>query len=450
MDSNELNDLREAIQASPNNIPLRKMYAKALHKNSRYQEAEIEYKEALRLSPNDLSLKLGLIESFYEQEKTSLGLVIIEEITTQPTPPAKAWLLYAKLLLQSGNSFEAKHTYEKAILLDNNLKDSFLESKINLAQGESSTPEPERIKMGASDSADAEEQDNYVDVERPKINFEGVGGMDKVKEEIRMKIIFPLQHPDIYKAYGKKIGGGIMMYGPPGCGKTHLARATAGEVNANFIAVGISDILDMYMGSSERNLHAIFEKARSLKPCVLFFDEVDALGASRTDMKQSVGRHLINQFLSELDGIDDNQNDGVLILAATNAPWHVDPAFRRPGRFDRILFVPPPDDNAREAILDIKLKGKPVASINFNKIAKKTTGFSGADLEAVIDLAIESKMEASMRAGRPIPLETSDLLQAVKRHKATTTEWFQTAKNYALFANESGLYDDILTYLKLK
>lgn len=450
MDSNELDNLREAIQASPNNVPLRKMYANALLKNERFQEAEIEFKEALRLSPDDTNLKLGLIESFYKQSKTSLGLVIIEEITTAPTPPAKAWLLYAKLLLQSGNAYEAKHTYEKAILLDNNLKDSFLESEINLALGKSSTPEPERIKMGAGNSADVEEDDKYVDVERPKINFEDVGGMEKVKEEIRMKIIFPLQHPEIYKAYGKKIGGGIMMYGAPGCGKTHLARATAGEVNANFITVGISDILDMWMGSSERNLHAIFEKARNLKPCVLFFDEVDALGASRTDMKQSSGRHLINQFLSELDGVDDSQNDGVLVLAATNAPWHVDPAFRRPGRFDRIIFVPPPDEHARESILDIKLKNKPVKEINFNKIGKKTTGFSGADLEAIIDMAIESKMEESMRAGRPIPLETNDLLQAAKRHKPTTAEWFQTAKNYALFANESGLYDDILSYLKIK
>ena len=448
MDSNELDNLREAILASPNNIPLRKLYANALLKNGRFQEAEIEYKEALRLSPNDLNLKLGLIESFFEQQKTSLGLVIIEEITSQPTPPAKAWLLYAKLLMQSGNSLEAKHTYEKAILLDNNLKDSFLESEINLAAGKSSPSEPERIKLGAGDMSDTDDADKYLDVERPKIKFEDVGGMEQVKEEIRMKIIFPLQHPEIYKAYGKKIGGGIMMYGPPGCGKTHLARATAGEVNANFIAVGISDILDMWIGASERNLHAIFEKARNLKPCVLFFDEVDALGASRTDMKQSAGRHLINQFLSELDGVDNSQNDGVLVLAATNAPWHVDTAFRRHGRFDRIIFVPPPDEHERKSILDIKLKGKPVKDLNLSKISAKTEGFSGADLEAVIDLAIESKMEESMRSGRPVPMDTDDLLKAAKRHKATTSEWFQTAKNYALFANESGLYDDILKYIK--
>src|SRR5690606_29954670 len=129
---------------------------------------------------------------------------------------------------------------------------------------------------------------------------------------------------------------------PPGCGKTHLARATAGEISAGFISVGISDVLDMWIGSSERNLHELFAGARANKPCVLFFDEVDALGSRRSDLQHSHARHLINQFLAEMDGIDAN-NDGLLILAATNSPWHVDPAFRRPGRFDRILFVPPPD-----------------------------------------------------------------------------------------------------------
>jgi SpoVK/Ycf46/Vps4 family AAA+-type ATPase len=205
----------------------------------------------------------------------------------------------------------------------------------------------------------------------------------------------------------------------------------------------------MYIGQSERNLHSIFQKARQLKPCVLFFDEVDALGANRTDMRNSAGRHVINQFLSEMDGVEYD-NEGILILAATNAPWHLDPAFRRPGRFDRIIFVPPPDEDAREAILTIKLKNKPIGKLNYDKIVSRSKEFSGADLEAVIDLAIESKLEESMRKGHPMPLETNDFLGALKKHRPTTKEWFQTAKNYALFANEAGLYDDILDYLKLK
>src|SRR3954463_4664540 len=161
------------------------------------------------------------------------------------------------------------------------------------------------------------------------------------------------------------------MYGPPGCGKTYLARATAGEIKAGFLSVGINDVLNMWLGNSEKNLHQLFEQARRNRPCVLFFDEVDALAAARADMRTSAGRHLINQFLAELDGMQSD-NEGVLILAATNAPWHVDAAFRRPGRFDRILFVPPPDAPARAAILRAMLHGKPVETIDHDQVAKKT------------------------------------------------------------------------------
>ena len=445
----ELNELREAIQASPKNVPLRKLYARGLMKAKRYEEAELEWKEAIGLAPDDAGLKIGLANSFYEQGKTGLGLVLIEElIKSNELAGAGAWMVYAKLLLKGQSATEAKEAYEKAIIINPDAKDSFLESEINLQLREKIKPEPEKLKLGGF-GGNEEDGTKTIEFERPKITFAEVGGMEKVKEEIRMKIISPLEHPEIYKAYGKKIGGGILMYGPPGCGKTHLARATAGEVQSNFISVGISDILDMYIGNSERNLHAIFEKARQLKPCVLFFDEVDALGANRTDMRTSAGRHLINQFLSELDGVEYD-NEGVLILAATNAPWHLDPAFRRPGRFDRIVFVPPPDLDAREAIINIKLQGKPVGNINLKKLTNQTKEFSGADLEAIIDIAIEGKLEESMRKGKPIPIETNDLLKAVKKHRATTKEWFQTAKNYALFANEAGLYDEILDYLKIK
>jgi SpoVK/Ycf46/Vps4 family AAA+-type ATPase len=166
-------------------------------------------------------------------------------------------------------------------------------------------------------------------------------------------------------------------------------------------------------------------------------------------MKQSSGRHLINQFLQELDGIDST-NDGVLIIGATNTPWNLDPAFRRPGRFDRIVFVSPPDAVSRESILRLKLKNKPIATIDYQSIAKKTENYSGADLDALIDIAVEHKLEASFTDGIPKPIDTADLITALKKHKPSTQEWFTTAKNFAMFANESGLYDDILTYLKIK
>ena len=165
-----------------------------------------------------------------------------------------------------------------------------------------------KIKESGAAATVSAGDDEFVDnillqseIEKPKIKFSDVGGMEAMKEEIALKVIHPLNNPEIYKAFGKKIGGGILFYGPPGCGKTMLARATAGEINANFISVGINEVLDMWMGNSEKNLHNIFEAARVNAPCVLFFDEVDALGASRSDMRNASGRFIINQFLDELD-----------------------------------------------------------------------------------------------------------------------------------------------------
>lgn len=443
----ELQTLMDAVRQTPENLPLRKYLCAELLRRGRWEEAEIELKQALQLDSSDQELQLGLVAAFCEQKKTSLGLVILEGIIEGKTPPPKAWLLFAKLQYQAGQIDSAKSAYENAVALDPALKDAFLEAEINLAAQQGR--KPEQLRIPTHGDASAGEQERVLDIERPKTTFQDVGGMEAVKREISLKIIEPLRHADLYKAYGKKIGGGILLYGPPGCGKTHLARATAGEVNANFISVGISDILDMWIGNSEKNLHAIFEKARSLTPCVLFFDEVDALGASRNDMRHSAGKQLINQFLLEMDGMEGN-NDGLLILAATNAPWHLDPAFRRPGRFDRIIFVPPPDDAARAAILSIKMKGKPAEAIDYDTVARKTPDFSGADLEALIDVAVETKLEQAMQTGTPTPLTGNDLITAASKQKATTKEWFTTAKNYALFANEAGLYDEILNYLKIK
>jgi SpoVK/Ycf46/Vps4 family AAA+-type ATPase len=176
---------------------------------------------------------------------------------------------------------------------------------------------------------------------------------------------------------------------------------------------------------------------------------VDALGASRADMRQNAGRQLINQFLAEMDGVKSS-NDGVLILAATNAPWHLDSAFRRPGRFDRILFVPPPDAPARASILRLLCHGKPAKDIDYDQVAKRTEEFSGADLKAAVDVAIERKLREALKDGIPQPLTTKDLAAAAGTLRPTTKEWFATARNYALYSNQGGVYDEILQYLKMQ
>ncbi len=456
--------LREALRLSPDNVPLLRHVAETLLRSSGFNEAETLFKRALTLEPGDPATKLGLATVFFQQGKQSAALVIVEDLEQKPPVSARVHLLHARLAVQAGEPRLAAQQYARGREIDPTLVDLALEAELGphrpkpavISPVSAARPEP----LGTEDTEDGPPQrerlpagdlpaeSNFDEPERPAIAFADVGGMEAVKEEVRMKIILPLRQPDLFRSYGKKVGGGILLYGPPGCGKTHLARATAGEIKAGFINVGISEVLDMWLGQSEKNLHAIFEQARAHRPCVLFFDEVDALGANRTDMLRSGGRHIINQFLAELDGVA-SANEGVLILAATNAPWHLDPAFRRPGRFDRILFVPPPDQAARAAILRLLLRGRPAVEIDFDAIAKKTDGFSGADLKAVVDVAVEAKLREAMKAGVTKPITAADLLDASKRLKPTTRDWFETARNHALYANHSGLYDDILAYLKI-
>jgi AAA+ superfamily predicted ATPase len=438
--SDRLRALREAVRIAPDDASLRRLLGDALLQAGDAEEAEAEFRATLRLDPEDSAARLGLVQAFRAQQKLSAALVVLEEEARAGRGGAEVQLLLARLLLETGEASRARQAYEAAVAANPAAADVELAARLG---GVRAGPAAEREPAGAEARGDA---DGGVHVERPGVGFKDVGGMDALKEQIGLKIIHPLRHPEMYRAYGRPIGGGILMYGPPGCGKTHLARATAGEVDATFISVGIHEVLDMWIGQSERNLAELFKQARDQAPCVLFFDEVDALASRRSDFRTSAGRPLINQFLSELDGIDGG-NDGLLVLAATNAPWHLDPAFRRPGRFDRVLFVPPPDVPARAAILEILCRGKPADRLDFDKVARKTDGFSGADLKAVVDLAIERKLTDAIRTGRPVPISTDDLLKAAKEVRPSTREWFATARNYVMYANEGGLYDDVKPWL---
>lgn len=450
MASDPLAALREALRLSPNNVPLRQHLADSLLQSGRADEAETEYREALAMAPHSASLKLGLARAYFRLGKNSHALVIAEDLAKSSDAPAAAFVLHARLLVGIGEVQQAIQEYRRGIELDPSAADPEFAARLGIDADEDDSDAEVvegKVRAGWGDDDEEPKAAPSVEIERPKTAFADVGGMDGVKEQIELKIIAPIKHPDLYKAYGKKTGGGILMYGPPGCGKTYLARATAGEIKAAFISVGINEVLDMWIGTSERNLHALFEEARTNTPCVLFFDEVDALGASRTDMRQHAGRQLINQFLAEMDGVETS-NEGVLILAATNAPWHLDSAFRRPGRFDRILFVPPPDLDARATILELQCKGKPTEKMDYKAVAKKTEHFSGADLKAVVDIAIEKKLTNAMKEGTPRPLTTDDLVAAAKVHKPTTREWFATARNYALYSNQGGAYDEVTNYMR--
>ena len=447
-----IEQLKEAVELSPDNIPLRLALAEQMQREDLLTEAAEQYNEVLKRNYGNYKARKGLANIYYKQKKYSAAIVVFEDLFKEKALNWEDMVVFVRCLIKEDSYGEAVDVYKKVLDENPTFKDDDIDSILRMPSSGSaifeSDEDEEQDDLFGDDFGGRANKPHFF-MEKPDMKFEDVGGMQKVKNEIAMKIIQPLKNPEMYKAFGKKAGGGILLYGPPGCGKTYLAKATAGEIEARFINIGLHDILDMWMGNSEKNLHAVFEQARENAPCVLFFDEVDALGASRSDLKQSSMRHVINQFLAEMDGVE-NSNEGVLILAATNAPWSVDSAFRRPGRFDRVIFVAPPDAAGREEILRQHLKGRPVDNVDTKAVAKVTEEYSGADLKALIEIAVEAKLEESLAKGKIENITTKDLLKAVKEHKATTTEWFSTARNYALYANESGLYDDILKYLKLK
>lgn len=289
------------------------------------------------------------------------------------------------------------------------------------------------------------------DVERSEVRLSDVGGLEDVKRRIDMAFLAPMRHPHLRRMYGRSLPGGLLLYGPPGCGKTFLARAVAGELDASFYAVSLADVLDMWIGASERNLRAVFDTARRSAPCVLFLDEVDAIGHKRANLRTSAAmRGTVNQLLTEMDSVRGHSrgDSAVFVLGATNQPWDVDTALMRPGRFDRLLLVAPPDKGARDAIVRYHLRNRPLEGIDVAKIVKKTEHYSGADLAHLCDSAAEFALSDSVRNGQARPIRMGDIERALAEVKPSTGAWLEDARTVVMFANHSGRFDDLLAYLK--
>ena len=285
------------------------------------------------------------------------------------------------------------------------------------------------------------------DVEIATSTLADVGGMQDVKDRLNMAFLAPLRNPELRRLYGKSLKGGLMLYGPPGCGKTYIARALAGEIGASFITVTLTDILDQFIGNSEANLHSLFVTARKHAPVVLFLDEIDAIGQKRSQSTSAAWRGVTNQLLMEMDGIGAD-NEGVFILAATNTPWDVDPALRRPGRFDRSVAVLPPDAPARHSILYHYLKDRPMEGIDLGVLVRQTNGFTGADLAHLVDSAAEFAMMDSLRTGTVRMMTMQDFANALKQVRPSAGPWFSSARNIVEYGNRDGQYDDLAAYMK--
>jgi SpoVK/Ycf46/Vps4 family AAA+-type ATPase len=420
IDPSVLAAMSAAVAADPANTALRSHLAGLLHQSGKYAEALTEYAQVLAAQPDNLATLEGAAAS------------------AAAAGEAARADSYRRL-------YEALRWQQTKGLLDN-LEEPALPPGPAPRQERPYAEETRAEPLRASEFGEPPPRDLW-EAERPRITLVDVAGMEAAKRRLRVAFLDPMRNPEMARLYGKSLRGGLILYGPPGCGKTFLARAAAGELGAKFISIGLNDVLDMWIGKSEKNLHEIFETARRNSPCVLFFDEVDALGRKRTLQRMNAGTGVINQLLSEMDGVSTD-NDGVFILAATNHPWDVDEALRRPGRFDRMVLVLPPDKPAREAILSTNMRNRPVDRLDISWLADRTEGFSGADVAHLCESAVEFALDESLSTGRARPVQMNDFKRALKEVHPSVRSWLETAKNYVLYANEGGTYDDLMAYLR--
>ncbi len=441
-------DYTKSAELDPQNPIIYNNRGDAFYRKQDFLGAIKDYDKAITLNPNYLKAFYNRGLSYASLEEYEKAIEDFSKVITLKNDFAEAYHLRGLAFEYAGNIGDAIADYEKALSINPGLT----EAKTHLENAKAK--KDQEGKGGEGGDGKSGGAGDIKMLQKPNMSFNDVAGMSKMKEEIREAVVYPMINPDLAKKYGKLGGGGILMYGQPGCGKTFIVKAAAAECKSGFINAKLSDLLDMYVGNTEKNIHKVFELARKNTPCILFFDEVDAIGGRRDAQEgQQYMKMAVNQMLYELDGVEAN-NQNVLTIAATNAPWDVDPALRRSGRFSKAIYLPEPDFTSRIAILKLHAKKRPLGpGIPFWFLGLATTGYSSSDMKAIVEeaagypwreafFAIQKKTEENLKKGlnpqeaeekakKDIiqrPLITNDFIKAINKRKSSLPPWYEQAK----------------------
>jgi SpoVK/Ycf46/Vps4 family AAA+-type ATPase len=455
-----LSTLRRAIEDAPTNVRLWLLFGQTLISRGDLAEARTAFERALELAPADPEARLGVAQVLFHQGNLSEAAVRTQCILKTDSTFAPGHLLMSRIYLAENDPAKAREHYSAARSISRELSDAQLEGELlrhrqQRPADRGDTEDRPRLAAGFSVDADefewpdqidcelanregptieqdefdfVEDEDlgfNIDDFERPKGSFADVAGLEDVKHELLMRLVYPYEYTDLFRAYGKKAGGGVLLYGPPGCGKSLVCRALAGETKAAFYSLRLHQVLEMYIGCSEKNLNSLFQLARENAPSIIFIDELDALAGHRGESKQHPARSVVNQLLIELDG-HDGSNEGVLIIAATSAIGNVDSAFLRPGRFDRRILVPLPCAASRAQILRMQARNRPVSELDYDRLATMLQDYSGADIAQVFEVAAEDALRIAMRKKEIVPITMETMKIAIQKVEPSAKSWRQS------------------------
>ncbi|MCL5434245.1 MAG: AAA family ATPase [Candidatus Marsarchaeota archaeon] len=426
----------------------------SLFEDSKFDDAIKEYITAIEMDPSyaDAYFNKALTERImhkYDEAKRDLEKVI----ELQPKSP-DAPLLYGDIEESCNDYLGARHWYERSLSID----PTYAQAKERLEHLEA-LMHPESKAQGepqASRGVQFQEEQKEVIEEgqikkvafyKSNIKFDSVIGLDKIKKYLHDNVILAMQHPELFKKYGKKLGLGLLLYGPPGVGKTHVVNAIAGESGANVIIARVNQIVDMYTGNTEKNLHAIFQQAREHTPCIIFFDELDALGVKRGGGQEggesSALRLAVNQFLVEMNGVEANP-EGLFVIGATNQPWDIDPALKRSGRFGDSVYLPPPKHKDRKKLFEFYTRDKPRSRLSFGRLSRATIGYSPADIWRISDKAAMRPLLHEYEKKKEAKLTMKDMMAVLKdkdTNGSSLDEWYSMVKKDVISKTETQMVD---------